>query len=161
MRAGLLVIHILAGGTGLLLAWPTLLAPKRRGIHTLSGRVYAVCTLLLCLTAFALVALDPARLWGLAILGTLTLAWAAAGVWIARTRPRLPGGWRIWHLNLMCSSVISFVTAFAVQMTGGSLLAWLLPTVVGSPLIAWRTAREVGRRPAAARVVVSTGSSPL
>jgi hypothetical protein len=153
VHAVLLVIHIAAGGTGLLLAWPVLFAPKRRGLHPLLGRCYAVAAVTLCLTAFSLVWYDPARLAGLAVLGVLTLAWVTTGVLFARRRPALtgpftrrmggPGTWRIWHLNLMSSSVISFVTAFAVQVTGGWLAAWLLPTIVGSPLIAMRTRREV------------------
>ncbi|HWG98469.1 MAG TPA: hypothetical protein VNV66_03900, partial [Pilimelia sp.] len=80
-----------------------------------------------------------------------------AGVWLARRRPRLggPGQWRVWHLNAMGSSVIAFVTAFVVQLADGHPVAWVAPTLLGAPLISWRTARErralARRRPAAAR----------
>jgi hypothetical protein len=149
MHGVVIAVHVIAGSLGLLLAGPVLFAPKRPGWHTVLGRTYAVAAVALCLSAFWMVAGEPRRLFGLGILGVLTLCWVAAGVWIARYKPRLsgPGAWRIWHLNLMSSSVISFVTAFAVQVADGHWLAWILPTVVGSPLIARRTAREVAARP--------------
>ncbi|HEX5542716.1 MAG TPA: hypothetical protein VFX60_14340 [Micromonospora sp.] len=160
----LIAVHAAAGTAGLLLAGPVLFAPKggarhsasaprggalnrmkNGGLHVLLGRAYALAAAVLCLSAFGLVAYDPVRLMGLAVLGVLTAGWVGAGVWLARRRPRLgaPGQWRIWHLNCMSSSVISFVTAFAVQVADGHLIAWLAPTLIGSPLIAWRTRREV------------------
>jgi hypothetical protein len=140
----LIALHVVAGSIGLLLAGPVLFAPKRRGWHTRLGRAYALCTAVLCVSAFGLVAYAPIRLLGLAILSVLTAGWVGAGVWLARSRPWLggPGQWRVWHLNCMGSSVIAFVTAFAVQVADGHLLAWLGPTIVGAPLIGLRTARE-------------------
>ncbi len=159
MRGALVLLHAVSGGLGLLLAVPVLLAPKRRGRHVLLGRVYAVATVGLSLSAFGLFAYDPAELVGLFVLGVLTLGWLVGGLWFARRRPRGfgPRGWRVWHLNLMGSTVIAFVTGFAVQMTGGHLAAWLAPTVLGSALISWRTARELAAgRP---RRVVATPDS--
>ncbi|MCW3842596.1 hypothetical protein ONA70_21075 [Micromonospora yasonensis] len=155
MHTVLVVIHAVSGITGLLLALPVLLAPKRRGRHTLLGRVYVGAAVGLSLSAVGLFAYDPARLWGLAVLGALTLGWVLGGFWFARRRPHVPGGrgWRIWHLNLMGSTVIAFVTGFAVQMSDGHLAAWLAPTVLGSLLIARATAREVARAPR--RITVS------
>ncbi|MEU8616138.1 hypothetical protein AB0C29_49965, partial [Actinoplanes sp. NPDC048791] len=62
---------------------PVILAPKRRGRHPMLGRAYAVSAAVLCLTAFGLVAYDPGRLVGLAVLGTLTALWVGGGVWLA------------------------------------------------------------------------------
>lgn len=156
----LVAIHATAGGAGLLLALPVLLAPKRRGWHPRLGRVYAVATLALSVSALGLFAYDPAGLAGLGVLGSLTLGWLVGGIWFARRRPRAFGrrGWRIWHLNLMGSTVIAFVTGFAVQQTAGHLVAWLAPTVIGSLLISWGTAREVaaGRRRTPAVRVAAT-----
>lgn len=99
----------------------------------------------LCLSSFALFALDPAELIELAILGVLTIGWVTGGVWMARRKPRLRyGNWYVWRLNLMSSSVIAAVTAFAVQMLDGHLAAWLLPTIIGSPLISYRSAIASG-----------------
>ncbi len=158
MRTFLVVVHAVSGTAGLLLVLPVLRAPKRRGRHTLLGRVYAGAAVGLSLSAFGLFAFDPARLWGLALLGVLTLGWLVGGLWFARHRPRVMGGrgWRIWHLNLMGSTVIAFVTGFAVQMSGGHLVAWLAPTVVGSLLIARTTAREVARGPH--RIVINASN---
>ncbi|MFF5176012.1 hypothetical protein ACFY3U_25770 [Micromonospora sp. NPDC000089] len=149
MHTVLVVIHAVSGATGLLLALPVVLAPKRRGRHTLLGRVYAGAAVTLSLSAFGLFAYDPAGLWGLALLGALTLSWLVGGLWFARRRPAGLGrrGWRVWHLNLMGSTIIAFVTGFAVQTTHGNLVAWLAPTVVGSALIARATAREVTAGP--------------
>ena len=147
-HTSVIAVHATAGGLGLLLAGPVVLAPKRRGRHPILGRVYAVCAGLLCLTAFVLVAYDPVRLVGLAVLGALTAAWVAGGVWLARRRP-FPS-WRIWHLNLMGSSVISFVTAFLVQMTDGNLIAWTAPTVVGTAVITWANIQQASLARAAA-----------
>lgn len=150
--AGLFVLlHVFAGGAGLLLAVPVLFAPKRRGLHTVLGRAFAACAAVVCATTFVLVAADPTGLAGLGVLGVLTGLWAGGGVWFARAKPRVPGGWYRWHLQLMCSAVIAFVTAFLVQVTDGSLVAWLAPTLVGSPLIARRASRATApTRPSAA-----------
>lgn len=141
-----LVAHVAAGATGLVLAWPVLLVRKRPGAHTVLGRIYTAALTVMCLTALVLAAADPAELMGLAVIAVLTLAAALVGVWLAHAKPRLGRrGWYVWHLNLMCGSIISFVTAFAVQSSGGHPLAWILPTLVGSPLIARRTAQVLGR----------------
>ncbi len=156
MRA-VLAAHVAAGASGLVLAWPVLLARKRRGAHTVLGRIYVVALAVMCLTGLVLAAADPAELAGLAVIAVLTLAAALAGVWLARAKPRFGRrGWYVWHLNLMCGSVISFVTAFAVQSSGGHPLAWVVPTLVGSPLIARRTARVL----ATGRAISATAPSP-
>ncbi|MCW6007061.1 hypothetical protein K1W54_21115 [Micromonospora sp. CPCC 205371] len=151
LHPALVGVHATAGGLGLLLAGPVMLAPKRRGRHPLLGRAYAVCAGVLCLTAFGLVAYDPAGLVGLAVLGIFTVVWVAGGVWMARRRPVLHGSryaWRVWHLSLMGSSVIAFVTAFLVQMAEGHLVAWIAPTAVGTLLITVANIRELARQAA-------------
>ncbi|MFU8849630.1 hypothetical protein ACNAW0_01350 [Micromonospora sp. SL1-18] len=156
MRTVLVVVHAVSGTVGLLLALPVLLAPKRRGRHTLLGRVYVGAATGLGLSAFGLFAFDPARLWGLALLGALTLGWLVGGLWFARRRPAVTGGrgWRAWHINMMGSTLIAFVTGFAVQTTDGNLVAWFAPTVIGSLLVARATAREAARQ---RRILVTDG----
>lgn len=142
MYSTLLIMHIAAAIIGLTLAAPILLAPKRRGVHTLLGKVYGGALLTMCLTALALVAYQPSVLWPLAIIAVFVLCLAIPGLWLALRRPR---GWFIWHLNLMSSSVIAFITALAVQMTEmDNPFAWIMPTIVGSPLIAHRTLVALG-----------------
>jgi hypothetical protein len=139
----LLTLHVAAATTGLVITAPTLLVPKRRGFHTVLGKVYGAALITMCLTALALVVYRPSVLWPLGIIAVGVLGLAVPGLLLALRRPR---GWYIWHLNLMPSSAISFVTAFAVQVTDvRNLWAWLLPTIIGSPLIAYRSAVAQGR----------------
>jgi len=145
LATAVLVAHVASATLGLLLAGPVVLAPKPGRGHVLGGRVYALAAAVMCLSALVLVAADPARLAGLGVIALLTLGCVVGGVATARSRRlrrRIGRGWRVVHLNLMGSSVISFVTAFAVQQADGHWAAWVLPTVVGSPLIARRTAAE-------------------
>lgn len=142
MREILLGVHIAAGSLGLLVGPFAMLAPKRRGRHPNLGRVYQGSTAALCLSAFGLVAYRPG-LWWLGVIAAATWAAALGGWWVARRRPP---GWVVWHLNLMCSSYISFVTAFlAVNLGLGSPVAWIAPTLVGTPLIARANARVSAR----------------
>jgi hypothetical protein len=143
VHTALLTVHVLAGAVGLLIAWPVLLVRKGRA-HRVLGRVYGVTTMLLCASALGLWAYRPAELAGFAGIAVGTAMAAGAGIALAMRRPR---GWLVPHLTLMGSSVIAFVTAFAVQMTDFSLLAWILPTVLGSPLIAYRTMVAKGVAP--------------
>jgi hypothetical protein len=56
--------------------------------------------------------------------------------WPPRHRAR---AWLPWHISLMCGSYISLPTALLVINLGlDDPVAWMFPTVVGSPLIAWR-----------------------
>jgi hypothetical protein len=158
----LLVAHIAAGGTGLLVAWPALGVRKRRGTHTVLGRIYATAAAVLCASGIGLFGYDPARLWIFVVIAAATATAVGLGIWFARHRPR---GWYVWHLNLMSSSVISFVTAFLLQVSHFALWAAIVPTLVGSPLIAYRTlvAKAVIRRTGAAgwrRSAARAGSRP-
>ncbi|CAN5231742.1 hypothetical protein BH23ACT9_BH23ACT9_12610 [soil metagenome] len=146
-----LLIHVVAGVVGLVAALPATRSAKRRGLHTRSGRVFAVCGLVVAASALALVAARPSELVGLGVLGVLTGVWSGAGWWLAASRPAVPGGWLYWHIQMMGSGVIAFVTAFAVTLADGHLVAWILPTIIGSALIgralsrpgrAWRPRRQ-------------------
>ena len=139
MRVALLSVHILAGTLGLLLGPVAMRLPKRPGWHPRVGLAYQAATALLCLSAFGLVIERPG-LWWLGVIAAATWAAALGGWWVRRRRIR---GWLLWHINLMCGSYISFVTAFLVVNLGfGSIAAWVAPTIVGSPLIAWANVRH-------------------
>lgn len=146
----LLVLHIAAGTVGLIASVPAIRARKRRGLHTRAGRVFAVCALVVGATAVGLTAARPGELLGLGVLGVLTMGWGGGGWWIARTRPALPGGWLTWHLQMMGSAVIGFVTAVATTTFDGHLLAWVVPIAVGSAVVGRTAARRRRPRPAAA-----------
>lgn len=140
-RTVLLSVHIAVGSLGLVLGPTAMLLPKRRGWHTRLGVTYQGLLAALCLSAFGLVALDPS-IWWLAVIGAATWAAALAGWWVRRRRVR---AWLPLHISFMCGSYVAFVTAFLVN-TWGAPLSWILPTVIGSPLIAI-TAARAGSRP--------------
>jgi hypothetical protein len=137
----LLSLHIAAGSFGLIAGPAAMLLPKRHGWHTRLGLAYQGLVAALCLTAFGLVAIDPSR-WWLAVIGVATWVAALSGWWVRR---RHAPGWLPLHVSFMCGSYVSFLTAFLVNQWA-SPLAWILPTVIGSPWIAYASART-GRRP--------------
>ncbi|WP_380171687.1 DUF2306 domain-containing protein [Kineococcus sp. DHX-1] len=139
-HAVLLATHIAAGCAGLFIGAAALLAPKRRGWHARAGLAYQVAVAVMTSTAVLLSLTAPAVRWGLLLIAVATEAAAVAG-WVVARRRR--PGWLPVHVSLVAGSYVSFVTA-ALLVNWPSPLAWVLPTLVGSPLIAW-TARRVGR----------------
>jgi uncharacterized membrane protein len=141
-----LALHIAAGSVGLVLGPLAMLATKRRGPHTRLGEAYHWTMLAVCVSAAALAALDWGRLWWFLPIAAFSYANALVGyVAVKRRRP----GWIRRHVGGMLGSYIALVTALLVVNVGDRLpLVWFLPTIVGSPLIAW-TIREIdaGRRP--------------
>ena len=138
MHTALLVLHVGSGSLGLLVAPFGMAARKRRGRHTSLGYVYVGLVSVLALSAVGLAAYHWGRLWWLAAIAVLTEA-AALGGLVARRR-----GWDAWHVSLMCGSYVSLVTALFVVNLGGPV-AWILPTVVASPLIALTVRRAAVR----------------
>lgn len=133
----LLGFHVAAGVAGLVIGPVAMTARKRRGLHTRAGLAYQAAVALLTTTAVGLAALEWGRLWWLALIAVATEAAALGGWWARRRAFR---GWIRWHVQLMAGSYVSFVTAFLV-VNWSSPLAWVLPTVVASPLIARASAR--------------------
>lgn len=112
--------------------------PKRAGWHTRLGRTYQGVVAAMTSTAVALAAFAPARLWYLAVIAVATEVAALAG-WAERRRHR--PGWLPRHIRWMAGSYVSFVTA-ALVVNWSSPLAWVLPTLVGTPLIALAAGRH-------------------
>jgi hypothetical protein len=148
-----LLAHIALGTAGLILGPVAMFARKVPGLHTRAGEVYHWVMLGVCVTAGALAVLDWQRIWWFLPIAAGSYAFAFVGYVSARRRWR---GWLAAHLTGQGGSYIAMTTALLVvnweTLTGtrgvSSPWAWILPTVVGSPLIAWVT-REValGRRP--------------
>ncbi len=141
MHAALLALHIGCGGLGLLIGPLAMAArkhPRRAGVHwhRRLGLAYQATVAGLCISALWLVALRPS-LWWLGLIAVATQVAALVG-W--HTRPSAPPSMVTVHVGAMCGSYISFLTAFLVTNVDGPAW-WFLPTVVGSPLIAW-TARR-------------------
>lgn len=136
----LLSAHIAAGGFGLALGPLAMMAPKRPGRHPRAGVSYQAVLAVLTVSAVGLAALAPARLWWLGGIAFATEVAALTGWWAARRRF---AGWLGWHVGLMCGSYVSLVTALLV-VNWDSPFAWIVPTVVGTPLIALSAARAKG-----------------
>ncbi len=149
----ILVVHIALGAAGLILGPVAMTARKVPGLHTKAGEAYHWVMLGVCFSAATLAVLDWPRIWWFFPIAVGSYAFACLGYVAAKYRWQ---GWLRAHLAGQGGSYIAMVTALLVvnweTLTGTrgvmSPWAWALPTVVGSPIIAWVT-REVtlGRRP--------------
>ena len=148
-----LLVHIALGTAGILLGPVAMTARKLPGLHTKAGEAYHWVMLGVCVSAGMLAILDWPRLWWFLPIAGGSYAFALWGYVAAKRRRK---GWVRAHLAGQGGSYIAMSTAVLVvnweTLTGTrgvvSPWAWALPTLVGSPLIAWVT-REValGRRP--------------
>ena len=145
-RDAFLAIHIAAGTTGLILGPLAMRAPKRRGPHTRLGETYHWVMLTVCLSAAGLAALAWHRLWWFLLIATFSYANALVGYIAAKRRGRR---WLRVHISGMGGSYIALVTALLVVNVGQQLpVVWFVPTVIGSPIIAWVISEvDRGRRP--------------
>lgn len=149
VHTALLAPHVAAGTLGLALGPLAMVLPKRAR-HAVVGRLFVGVTVVMTTTALALALMSLPANAHLAVIATATLAACVAGL-VVRRRHR--PGWLRPHVVLMLSSYLSFTTAFLLTVWD-SPLAWVLPTVVGSPLIALTVRRLPAgaprRRPAPA-----------
>jgi uncharacterized membrane protein YeaQ/YmgE (transglycosylase-associated protein family) len=138
-------VHVAAGSVGLLLGPYLMLTAKRRGPHTRLGTVYHWVFVALFVSAVGLAIINP-DVWWLAIVGAFSYAFALLGFAAGKRRWR---GWLVHHVAGQGGSYIAMTTALLVVNLGRTTaLAWIVPTVVGSPLLVWLTNEiEAGRRP--------------
>jgi hypothetical protein len=137
-----LALHIAVGTVGLVLGPIAMTARKRPGLHTRAGEAYHWVMLTVCVTAAALAALDWQRIWWFLPIAAGSYAFALVGYVAAKQRWK---GWLGAHVTGQGGSYIAMTTALLVvnwqALTGTrgieSPWAWVLPTAVGTPLIAW------------------------
>jgi hypothetical protein len=149
----LLAAHVALGFAGIFLGPVAMLSRKAPGFHPRMGELYHAAVLGVCLTAAALAILDWGRLWAFLPVASGSYAFALVGYVAAKRRFH---GWLRVHVIGQGGSYIAMVTALLVvnwqalfDVPGRtSFWAWAIPTLVGTPIIAWVT-REVafGRRP--------------
>ena len=135
-------LHIAVGLIGAVTGFIAMLSRKGRGRHSTSGTIYYWSLLMVFASATALSAMRWAENYHLFIIGALSLATALLGRAAARQpqpRRRLD-----LHVTGMGLSYVFMLTAFYVD-NGKNLplwkelppiVLWLLPAVVGIPIIA-------------------------
>ena len=137
----LLAFHIAAGSLGLALGPAALW--RSRGVPALTGDIgaaYFFSLQAVSLTALGLVALDWSQLWWLTILAAFSSSLAVVAFLAPRLRFR---AWERACAHGEGGSYIALVTALLVVSVDGAaaVAAWILPTLVGLPLIEVRAAR--------------------
>jgi hypothetical protein len=153
-HAVVLGIHIAAGSVGLVLGPVLMFVPKRPGVHTRLGEVYHWVFVVLFVSAVVLAILNP-RVWWLALVGAFSYGFALLG-YLAVKRRR--AGWLRRHIVGQGGSYIAMVSAVLTvnweALTGtkgtSSVLPFILPTIVGTPIIAYVIGQVLqGKRPKA------------
>ena len=135
-------MHVAAGLVCTVAGIVAMLAPKGPGRHPSAGTVYYWSLIVVFLTMAALSILRWPHNTHLFILGILSFG---AGVVGQKARRRL---WRKWlptHITGMAVSYILLLTAFYVDngphlplwRSLPPLAFWLLPSIVGAPLLIW------------------------
>jgi hypothetical protein len=145
--AALLIPHIAAGLVAVVAGATAMLSPKRSGRHPKAGRTYYTMLCVVCATAVPMAAMRWSEDAYLVVLGALSLAAASLG-YLARHYH-----WRSWiqlHIAGMGTSYIVLLTAFYVD-NGPRLPVWdrlpvlafwIVPSLIGLPLIAAATRRR-------------------
>lgn len=142
----LLGVHVAVGVAALVLGPFALITARPLDRQTRVLLAYQASVLAVCASALILTGFDWSRLWWLTFFAVGTAAAVVGGRWAASGRPR---GWAGWYVRFLCGSYVALVTALLV-VSWPSVLAWVLPTLVGAPLIETAAFRAGHRRPAAA-----------
>jgi hypothetical protein len=139
--------HIAAGLTCVVTGVLAATAPKRPGRHPTSGRIFFWSLAVVFASSTTMAGLRFAHDWHLLLIGTVAFGAGSLG-YLARRRRR-PGWLRI-HIPAMGGSYIALFTGFYVdngphlpvwdRLPG--LSYWLLPSLVGVPLILRAMARR-------------------
>jgi hypothetical protein len=139
-------VHVLAGLTAVVTAAVAALTAKGSRRHVRAGRWYYRAISTVFATALALTAMRPREDYHLALIGLV--AFTAATIGYLHRRRHRPGD--APHITGMGVSYVTMLTAFYVDNGPHlplwdrlpSLSFWLLPGVIGIPIIA----RALGRR---------------
>jgi hypothetical protein len=144
---GIVAVHVTAGLVCTVAGIVAMVAPKSAGRHPSAGTVYYRSLVVVFLTMTALSILRWPHNTHLLVLGILSFG---AGVVGRRARRRL---WRRWlpvHITGMAVSYSLLLTAFYVDngphlplwRSLPPLAFWLLPSLVGLPLLIWALRRH-------------------
>jgi hypothetical protein len=144
---GALACHIAAGLTCVITGALATTAAKRPGRHTSSGTVYYWSLLVVFASATVMATLRLTEDWHLLLIALVAFSAGSLGYLARRRRWR---GWLRVHLLGMSGSYIALFTGFYVDNGPNlplwnrlpTIALWLLPSLVGIPLVA----RAMGRR---------------
>lgn len=136
----ILSIHILAALTCVVAGLMAMLAKKQIGIHPKAGTVYFWSLLVVFITATIIAAVRWREDYHLFILGFISFSSAFIG---RKARRNQWEKWSIIHITEMGVSYILLLTAFYVDngkflpiwKNFHPLIYWLLPAVIGIPII--------------------------
>lgn len=144
--------HVIGGLTAVGAGIVASFSRKRHGRHPAAGRVFLVGVAVVAASAVTM-----ALIRGREDLHLLLIALVAAGfAWLGwRSRRRRRPGWRKWHGIGMGGAFIALLTGLYVD-NGARLplwnllpswMYWVIPSLVGVPLIWWAVRRNTVRRP--------------
>jgi hypothetical protein len=143
----IVAVHVLAGLSCTLAGIVAMLAPKRRGRHPTAGTMYYWSLAVVFVSMAALSILRWPANNHLFVLGIVSFGAAVIG----RMAKRRPGPeWLRVHVTGMAVSYILLLTAFYVDngphlplwRSLPPLAHWLLPSLVGVPILIWALTRH-------------------
>jgi hypothetical protein len=142
-----LACHVAAGLTCVVTGALAASAPKRRGRHPRAGCTYLWSLAVVFGSSTTMALLRLAHDWHLLLIGTVAFGAGSLG-YLARRRHR--PGWLRVHVPAMGGSYIALFTGFYVDNGPNlplwdrlpSLAYWVLPSLVGVPLIMRALARR-------------------
>lgn len=154
MHTLILAFHIAAGVCGVLLG-PVAIAGAASGLDTNRrgwlSEAYHGAVLAVCVSAAGLALLDPAGLWWFLPIAAGSYAFALRGR--LASRRRWPD-WRRRSVSGFGGAYIALWTAILVVSANSTPLLWLIPTVVGVPIVEWLARRVRDPAPAVAPATV-------
>jgi hypothetical protein len=142
-----LACHIAAGLTCVITGVLAATAPKRPGRHPTAGRIFFWSLAVVFASSTTMALLRFAQDWHLLLIGTVAFGAGSLG-YLARRRRR--PGWQRVHIPAMGGAYIALFTGFYVDNGPHlplwdrlpHLAYWLLPSMVGVPLILRALARR-------------------
>lgn len=143
----IVTVHVVAGLICTIAGIVAMLAPKRHGRHPAAGTVYYWGLVVVFVSMAALSILRWPANNHLFILGILSFGAAIVG---RMARRRAGVGWLRVHVTGMAVSYVLLLTAFYVDngphlplwRALPPLAHWLIPSVVGVPILIWVHARH-------------------
>lgn len=136
----------MAGVLGLITGPIAMIASKKKGVHTRIGSLYFCLVALVCASALVLAFRKWEQNWWFVLIALFSFHFALKGFRAARNRK---AGWLGDHISGMLGSYIALATAALVVNSGSfasdhavpTVFLWVLPTMIGIPLIRLATRR--------------------